>query len=346
MSRLPLLDADDLLDAAKRIAASYQVQGWSGRDGEEAYETIATVLAAVLARIVCRAEGRYLERATGVTGATGSVRVTWSAGTGDGVGIKAGQVLTKTPWGIRYMLTEELAIGDAAAPGEAVLVAVEQVLGSCEGNLWDPEHCDTWALPTGPTASGSIAWVDGQGEDGKTEFLAGVDDGTITVLGEGTFEGGTEASLDLIAQGRGLPRAENEADSQLRARIRVIPPMITPNAIAQAVRDATWALGITFTIVEPWNYAWTVGDDPLGTIGDEGWSPIDHRPAFVVLLEDVPYADTAWTVGDDPLGTIGDEYPIGVPHETHDAIIAGVQELIDRIKAFGVDGRVSEDLLS
>lgn len=343
MSRLPPLDADDLLVRARKAAASYAAQGWTGRDGEELYRALAEVFAALLARIVDRWEGAYLERATGAISATGALRVTWTAGTTDGVGVATGQVIAKTPWGVTFALAGDLTAGDSEAPSYSQLVDVVSVYGDEEGNLADGAHLREWALPTGPSAKGSILWVAGQGEDGKDEFLDGVADGSITVAGEGDFVNGSAATLDLIAMGRGLPRAEDEPDDELRRRVRKVPETCTPNAIVEAVELKVRDLGVAVALVEPWDYAWTVGDSELGTIGDGGICPIDHRPAFVVLLDDVPYADEAWTVGDDPLGTIGDpEYAIGLGHTYHDGIIAGVQALVDEIKGAGIDGRVAE----
>lgn len=546
----------ELTATLKARLDQYQVDGWEGRDGEEFYAALATVGAAAAQRAAARVAGRYILASTGATRATGSVRIRWAAPPTNAVGLRAGQVVAETPWGVKYYLTEEveqaaasgitwlggyldgdgattavatgaltglatpwtmiaisdtpaggqaysagveigasgcsvslssegsvavgtpspsgvtggaasiaqaavsqdedvlvmgvtavdddtltdgpyvgdtaypstdLHIADATASGEstgriyAVLVvsgvatvselrsllttspesvfdpsrilrcylphlayesgasviipdiaetlgggqaAVDAVMsgGGIEriantaGESWPPvsgvqthdvgiaalwtgpeanvpaAQISQWALPAGVDPASEIAWTATTATAGKTEFLAAIAAGTVTIAGLTDATGGADGFLDLIASGRGLPRAPGESDAALRKRIRTLPDVVTPAAILRAVNAAMEPWGVTATMAEPWDYGFAFG------VGAFGVNPPSRPWHFVVLVPSIPYDAPGFAFGAGAFGI----HPIGTPDVERAGVYAGLQSLVDQIKAAGIWASVRE----
>lgn len=336
---LPRLTASDLYDLV--VARLPFHRSWEGLVGEEVARAIAASSARALGRIADRLEGVLTRVATGATRASSTVRVTWAgAGASHDIEISSGQVVAQTPWGVTYRLTEPLVM---AATEVSWDVAVEADWSGWEGDC-DARDVSEWSLPDGVDPAAQLSWGDGVTEAAKVAFLAAISAGDLTLAGRTAPGGGALATLDLLGAERSIERAEGEPDATYRKRVRALPDVVTPAAILRAVRLALepWPTA-TATLIEPWDYAWAIGDSDLGTIGDDGVCPVAALPSFLVMIAGLPYESEGWVVGDDPNGTIG-EYPIGVGDTVHDGVLVGLQQLIDQIRAGGVDGRVYEEI--
>jgi hypothetical protein len=336
---IPYLDRDDLYTFVLRVLPDH-VQRELEDGGEETYRAIANVWERMSRRAFEAAESTFILAATGDARATGTAQIL-RTNADERVGFRKGQVICQTRWGVRYRLAADLEI-------DATVFIVEDIPIEAELSGFDANvriaDVGRWGLPTGVDRKSEIAWLDGVTETAKDTFLALVDLGFDwrDIPSPGAYiegksaaewiEGGGIATLDLLAQERGLPRLEGETDVALRRRIRSLPNVVTPAAIRRAVASYLEGTGATFELLEPWDYGWTVGHDPRGAIGVY---PVAGIPAFVILVSGLPYNPIGWTVGHDPLGAIGTA-PIGVGDPAHDAVIAGLQDLLQKIKAAGV----------
>lgn len=344
----PYLTRDDLFDFILRALPEH-VKRELEDGGEETYRAIANVWERLSRRTREVAESTFILAATGEARATATARIL-RIDDSYRVGFRAGQVICQTRWGVRYRLVDDLEIGVGVAIADDIPIEAE--LSGFDANV-RVHGVGRWGLPTGVDRKGEIAWLDGVTEAAQDTFLAAVDlgydfrdldpaidgawiEGKTGV--DGWIAGGALATLDLLAQERGLPRLQGETDVALRRRIRTLPDVVTPAGIRRAITAYLAGSGATFELVEPWDYGWAVGDDPRGAIGVY---PIAGLPAFVIVVSGLPFEPIGWAVGDDPLGAIGTT-PIGVGDPAHDAILAGLQDLVRQIRAAGVCGRVVE----
>lgn len=329
--RVAIPDAAELYERLTARLDDYQVDVWEGRDGEEFYRAACAVAAALLARASERLRARYILQATGAQRASASVRITWASSTVDAYGLRAGQVIAKTPWGVRYYLTEavERAASEAAGSQD---VGIAALWTGFEGNV-EAEHISEWALPGGVDPAAQIAWTAGTGAAGQSEFIAGIASGDITIAGLTDATGGADGTLDLIGIGRALPRSAGEGDAAYRARLRALPDVVTPGAIQRVVNAALEPYGLEATIEEPWDYGFAFGH------GAFGHAPPSRPWHFIVAVPSLPwdpdgFAFGASAFGRDPFGT-GDAERAG--------FYAGLQAQVDQIKAGGIWAAVQED---
>ncbi len=344
----PYLTRDDLFDFIIRVLPDHVKQELEA-GGEGIYRAIANVWERMSRRNREIVESTFILAATGETRAAGTARILRS-NISYRIGFRAGQTIAQTRWGIRYRLVDDLEIdvGVAITP----VFPIEAELSGFDGNV-RIQGIGRWGLPTGVDRKSEIAWLDGVTDAAKDDFLSLVDlgfdyreiDGVSPgawiegkQINEEWVKGGSLATLDLLAQERGLPRLEGETDVALRRRIRILPDVVTPAAIERAVASYLEGTGATFELLEPWEYGWTVGDDPDGEIGIK---PIVGFPAFIIIVSGLPFEAEGWTVGADPLGAIGTA-PIGIGDPSHDAIIAGLEDLLRKIRAAGICARVFE----
>jgi hypothetical protein len=230
-----------------------------GVSGEELFAVFAAMFAKAAERRLAMARSRLIRDATGAVRATGTVTVHFSEATGaEAQIIPIGQVLWQTSWGVRYRLTQELTRASDEVAGDEV-VAVECERAGWDGNVAG-ELVTEWALPD-PNNPNSIQWDVGIGADGKAEFFDRVASGSITFTAS-DMTGGRAGTLDLKAQGRGMPRAEGESDESLRKRLRVPPDAVTPAGILRAVNQALGYDGAT--MVEYWDYGFVMGESAMG----------------------------------------------------------------------------------
>jgi len=349
---IPYLDRDTLFEFILRALPDH-VTAELEAGGIETYKAIANVWERLSRRIFELAESTFILKATGEARATGLARIIRFTSSYR-IGLRAGNTIAQTRWGVRYRLTEDLDV----APGVSIAdnIPVEAELSGFDANV-RVQAAGRWGLPEGVDRKSQIAWLDGVTEADKDAFLAAADAGfdyrdlTPAIfpsawieVKQGTgddpawLEGGALATLDLLAQERGLPRLQGETDEALRRRIRTLPDAVTPAAIQRAVDSYLQGTGATAELLEPWDYGFAVGHDPRGAIG---LNPIAGIPAFVILVSGLAFNAIGWAIFDDPLGAIGTT-PIGIGDPAHDAVIAGLQDLVTKIRAAGVCGRVVE----
>jgi len=290
------MDAATLIARVRARLPDALLETIDGLSGEELLDVFAAIFTRASARRVDPAKARLIRDATGPVHATGTVTVHFADATGaEAQIIPVGQVLWQTSWGVKFRLTSELTRASLEAAGDEV-VTVEAEFAGWDGNV-AAGLVNEWALPD-PDNPNSIEWDVGVGEDGKTEFFDRVESGSITFTA-GAMTGGRAGTLDLIAQGKGMPRALGEADAVLRKRLRAPPDAVTPAGILRAVNKALGYDGATLS--EYWDSGFTWGSSTLGGWGLHPWS----RTRFATIM--VP-------VGSD---------------------LVALQALVDRIKAAG-----------
>ncbi|MGB0971333.1 MAG: baseplate J/gp47 family protein, partial [Mycobacterium sp.] len=278
---------------------------------------------------------------TGAVKATGTVKVTWTAGATNAQGLQAGQILCATRWGVRYALTESLAVGGGAGAGTNTTVGVVAEYAGFEGNV-EAEFIDQLALPSGVDPVSQIDWIPSTTTAGRDEFVASVAAGEITVIGVTAPSGGRLGTLDLIGKGRGKPRSDGEADADYRKRIRALPGGVTPNAILSAVNDYLRPYGVVATLWEPWDHWFVIGHPTRGVIGKSS-NPISRLAHFKIKVPNLGTNVGGFVIGHPTRGVIGkSSNPIGKGDTVRDGVIEGLQQMVDSIKLGGVWAHVEE----
>lgn len=253
------MDAATLITRVRARLSDHFLGSIDGLSGEELLDVFAAMFARASEKRVDPAKARLVRDATGPVKATGTVTVTFAEATGaDAYTVEEGQPLFATPWGVRYVLTSTLTRSSNEGAGTEV-VTVEAEYPGWDGNARG--DCVTeWAIPD----QNNIDSVDfGIGSDpaAREEFLAGVRAGTITFVAS-DMTGGRAGTLDLRAQGRGMPRAEGESDASLRKRLRAPPDAVTPAGLVRAVNKALGFDGAT--IYEYWDNGFAFGVSGFG----------------------------------------------------------------------------------
>lgn len=210
-----------------------------------------------------------------------------------------GLPLFSTSWGVKFGVTGWTRVNGQAAG--TVTLGVKAERDGWEGNVY-ANMINGWAWGDAANVTeDKIPFSAGTGAGARAELVAKIASGAIRIVSSSEADGGRLATLDLIAQGRGVPRADGEADGSLKQRARSAPNAITPNGIVAAVRTAVGSQAVT--ISEYWDHGFAWG---LSGWGVSAWS---RRWFFVVLV------------------------PSGVD-------TVPVQALVNRIKAAGVYGLV------
>jgi hypothetical protein len=345
---LPVLEYEDLLEFLLRFLPSHIDAG------STTYAAYARQMERVARRVAEYAESVLILQATGESRTEGLARVI-RTDTTERVGFRAGQVFCQTRWGVRYEATAdvEFAVGVNLADN----IPIRAELSGFDGNV-QPGDIGRWALPTGGNRKAEIDWLDGVTESAKDTFLAEVDlgfdfrqigeiSGGAWVEGKGGGDpwlgGGALATLDLLGSERGLPRLEGETDIAYRRRIRTLPDVLTPAAIERVVEAYLEGTGATFEFLEPWEYGFAFGADPEGAFGSGG--PFVGFPSFTIIVSGLPYEADGFAFEVDPNGAFESGGPFGTGAVIHDGIIAGLEDLLRRIRAAGVCSAVVEGTL-
>jgi hypothetical protein len=273
-----------------------------GGRGDRMMTAVAAVFGRMRERFKSELEAQRIARATGGAKATGQIRVviTNNSITG-GATIAAGQAFAQTPAGVRFVLLDPFVI-PAATPGSFTL-DVEAEFTGVHANVPSP-IVNQWAFD--PANKDSITWSAG-GDPAKNAFISGIAAGTVYIDDTlaGNMVGGLPGSFDVIAAGRGLPRAEGEPDPILKRRLVRPQDAITPAGILRAVSEA---LGVDESLVEVsevWDhgFAW----------GVSGWGVS-------------PWSAMLWVYILIPAGSD----------------VVAIQALVDRIKPIGIIAKVME----
>ncbi len=260
------MDAETLIERVRTRLPDAFLESIDGLSGEELLAIFAAIFARTSERRVTAARARLIRDATGPVRASGSVTVHFAEATGiNGYDVAAmlgdeplNQVLFQTPWGVRYVLTTALSRTALDAPGD-VVVTVEAQYAGWDGNVRG--DCVTeWAIPDTSNID-SLTFSVGSIVNAREEFLAGVRSGSITFTA-GNMTGGRAGTLDLKAQGRGMPRSDGELDAALRKRLRAPPDAVTPAGILRAVNKALGA--DVATMSEYWDYGFAMGVSAMG----------------------------------------------------------------------------------
>lgn len=149
-------------------------------------------------------------------------------------------------------------------------------------------------------------------------------------MGDLTFEvrqilstsGGRDASLDQLGLDRGIARNQNEADSNYRSRVSLLPDTVSIDAVSRLAKQTMEPFYSSFTVIETWDIAYqTCYDAPAETIFGSSFNPnlcvyddpdtdsvpyrnrwldeVDHRGGFIVVLENTqPIADSGMIFDD------------------------------------------------
>lgn len=301
------MDAATLIARVRARLPDVFLESIDGLSGEELFEVFAAIFERASAKRVDPAKARLVRDATGPVHASGTVTLTFSEDTGpDGYEIVTTvgdeperQALFQTPWGVRFVLTEPL-IRVPDAPAGDVVVAVEAEYAGWDGNVRG-DLVNAWAIADTSNID-TLVFSPGSVEDARDEFFAGVRSGSITFVAS-NMTGGRAGTLDLKAQGKGMPRALGEADASLRKRLRAPPDAVTPAGILRAVNKALGFDGATLS--EYWEFGFAIGVSGFG---------------------DAPFAAVRQTVVFVPAGSD----------------LVALQALVNRIKAAGYSVRVME----
>lgn len=282
----------ELITRIKRRFPDWLIESIEGLSGDEVIAFLAAVFERVSERRKLAAAARLLRDATGPVKASGTVTVNFASGTsGSGGFTLSAPRLFRTAWGVRFRVVGTFARANGAGGGDVGL-DLEAEFAGWDGNV-EAERLD-WDLD-------GVDWT-GVSADAKAEFLAGVADGSITFTAT-DMTGGRAGTLDLKAQGKGMPRAPGESDVSLRKRLRASPDAVTPAGILRAVNKALGYDGATLT--EYWETGFAMGVDAMG---DAALAPFK---SFIVTV---------------PAGSD----------------VVALQELVNRIKGAGYRGTVME----
>jgi hypothetical protein len=236
--------------------------------------------------------------------------------------------------GVKAVLQADVPVGGGAATLVLPVVTIRQTeLINSED---DPGFAVDPASPIVPSSGGVlIAPVGSPGMTSTTFQTIGPSD---------PIQGGAADYLSVHASERGLQRQQNEAESDFRQRIRNIPDVVSPIAVADAVQQAAQALGLPpMLVLEPFNDGATAAlkllhglshfdalcfDDP-GGIGAgpgsyfddpvSGLVALDRRTAtayFEIVAQDFVRDETGAEMFWDALSFLDDPvfgYPFPVP---------------------------------
>jgi hypothetical protein len=329
-----VLTADDFYDLWLRLCTPYRKAQFDGRPHAEIpFRASAAQMARVMQRVHELHESVFTCSATGPQKATGTVEIEWTLGTTDIQGIREGQILFETPWGPRYRSTEDFEVGAGAPANTTVIIGIA---AEWTGFLWNVAERDLsrWAVPLPESCDefGGITWSDDTTDAGKIEFLDGIADGSITLAAQDDLTGGAIGTLDLIATEKGLPRAEDESDVQLRRRVKRLPLTVTRTNIMLAVNEELAEFNVEATMVEWFESGWVIGE---GVIGDDHFS---GPPSFCIVVPNLEalLVDEGFVIND---GIISEDH-IGDDTSLLDGLLGSLQEIVDRAKLGGVCGVV------
>jgi hypothetical protein len=329
----PELNEEQLFQLWLKLCPPYRQAMFLGRPHAELpFRGMAKQMQRTMRRVAELHDSVFTALASGPSKATGSVTITWTTGTTDLVGVTEGAILFQAPWGPRYRLTEtfEVPAGSPASTQRTVAIA-----GEWTGFDYNIEARDLseWAPPLDGTCDpyGGIDYTAATTDAGKTEFLAGIADGSITFTAQADLTGGAIGTLDLLASEKGMPRAENESDDDLRRRLMRLPLTVTPANVLEAINEALAPYGVEATLSEWWEDGLVVGEWVVG----EGI--VTSPPGFVIIVPNLDHLIDAglvvseWVIGE---GVLGDDT------SALDGLLASLQAIVDRAKVGGTCGRV------
>lgn len=323
----PFLLADDLYEAWLRQNPAYRKTLFDGKvRAEIQFRAYAKMWERVLTRVAQMHTSTLTCLAFSDTPKFGVIKIIWTLGTTEGFTILSGQVIAETPWGVRYRSASELTIGAGEAPGASRTIVVGAEFDGIEG-LNAQRDVSVFSIPFDLCDElAGILWETGVTETAKQEFVDGIKADEITVEGAGDFFSGIP-TLDLIASEKGLPKAENESDPQLRRRLKRLPRTVTRDNILEEINDYLSAFGVEATMIEGFEHGITVGDWVVG----EGFTAAPLSFCIVIpnldsLIEDGIIV-SEWIVGES---FTGDDTAVV------DGILAAVDEIVQKAKLGGI----------
>lgn len=324
----PFLFKEDLYDAWLRQNPSYRKTLFDGKTRAEIqFRAYAKIWERVLVRVAQMHSAALTCEATGAINAFGTIEITWSQGTSEGFTIKAGQILVRTPWGVRYQTQQDLTIGASEAPGTTRTLGAVSEWSGIEP-LVDGRDVNTFAIPLDLCDElAGILWDVGVTETAKQEFIDGIKAGEITVTGTTSFAG-TIGSLDLIASGKGLPRAADESDKSLRRRLKRLPRTVTRQNIVDEVNDILAPFGAIGLMVEGFQGGLSVGE---WVVGDDSTS--SPRSFFIFITPNLDSLIEVGIVVDDWI--VGETF-VGDDTSVLDGILAAVDDVVQKSKLGGI----------
>jgi len=251
---------DTFFGLLKQRLLPHFVTGWSGRDGEELFRAVARVWETLSARQVDELRAARILVATGPEKATGSVTLALAVRTGPTATVLAGQPLFKTAWGVEYVLAENLVWPALVLTPTTVVVDVEARWAGWEGNV-DANLVSEWSIADVNNVE-SLTWSGLTTEEGQEAFLAAIVSGGVSIVASSQMAGGRMGTLDLLALGAGKPRALDEVNATLRARLRTRVRAVSPGGVRDAVRSMLQTQDVV--IAEPWDWGFAIGVSGIG----------------------------------------------------------------------------------
>lgn len=342
MSNIPSFSQAELLTLIRTaLPQRIYTQLLDGELGEGILAAMAKLASVMTVRSKRMWDDIYYLKGSRGAYATTTATITWSAGTVEGFTIEAGQAILATRWGLRFVLVDAFTVGAGESPGATVTISVRSEYRSHEADV-EAQHLDQWpeALTEGVDPASQIAFATGTTATAKAEFLAGIEDGSITILADADSSGGRLPLLDLLAQSQGVIPGENEAAGQLGLRMRRPTDVHSPAAILGAVNEVLKPYGVVATLEEPWTYALTWGDATNYADGNGAWgvAPWGRRAFFIIVVPDWGYEAAGFAWGGDT-GAWG-VHPWGSGDAAFEGIIHGLQDLVDGLTLAGVKGLV------
>lgn len=342
MSNVPALSQTEALRLVKTALPQRVVKLLQGQEGEGILAAAAKLTAVLSGRWRRMYQDRYYLQSTRGEYATLTAEVQWTLGTVEAVGLEVGQPVLSSRWGTEYVLAEQLEAPAGAGAPYTATVSLRSRYRTHDADI-EAIHLDQWpaTLTEGIDPASDIAWTDGTTGAGQSEFLAGVANGTILIAATTDATGGRLPLLDFLAQGAGIIPGDDETAAQLAERLRRPRDVHSPQAILDAVNAILVPYGVTATLEEPWAYALTwEGSDLVQGNGAWGVAPWGRRGFFVVVVPNFGVQPDGFAWGATPASGAWGVHPWGTGDVSYEAIIQGLQSLVDALSLAGVKGLV------
>lgn len=303
----------DFLDLAERILPSGYVEGLKNNGGWEFYQAMAKMFERVSLAIGRYELSQYVLSAP--RGSTAKCTVEFyrtASPSSPSVTMLKGTIVKCSKSSRFFSLDDDVVMASnvLAASGEVTALAY-----GFEYNVPGP-----YTTPSGELIPGEIDAIELPLQSPPFS------DPTVGVRQLTDATGGSAAALEQLAVDAGFTPDANEPSSQIRARLRQVPDIYTPEAIDRALAKYCERIGIPYTVIETWQSDYqTCWDGPDDAIGDydpnlfcyddprptppfrNRWlSERDHLGAFFVVVPDLPSIAEYGMAYDDPALTVAD----------------------------------------
>ena len=306
----------DLLDLLERIfPESYLESLKSPGPGYEMIQMFSKIMERVslaIGRMEC---GAFFTTAAGGNRATVNLEFIRQNASAGAVTVLNGTVVRTSRTGRRFVLQEDVVFGALDVGPEVGLVEAVQ-------DAWEYNVQGQRITAAGEVLPGEIDTID------KIFLDPPFGDQTIRVQQIADAIGGQSAMLDGLGDNRNIPRLPGETDIDYSGRTRLLPDVITPDAIVRRLNKYLNPLNISYQLIETWEITYqTCWDGPGAAIVGSDYDPDlfcyddprpatpfrnrwldaeDYRGAIIVVVPNIAavsdvgmaYDDTALTLAD------------------------------------------------